>query len=517
MGIRKREEDDMEWIYWGAGLLGGFILGAFLCYQRFSKKELAWELTLKAVEEEKETLGLKVKELEQERAELRQRIGRLEASSVEMQTERARLMEKLTAEKERVSQLEQEKERLLKKLETLSDTLFRKEAALIKCQQELAQEKEKLQEKQEFLNYAQKELENAFKALASETLKRQSEAFFGMAKENFSTFKEGLRGELQAKEKFWAQMTQPLRETLEKMRQEIKEMEIRREGAYKGIEEQLRSLMQVYLPKLQKETEHLSRALRQPMIRGKWGEMQLKRVVEMAGMLPKCDFEEQVSFSSEGQALRPDMVVHLPGGRIIAVDAKVPFEGYIKALEEEDPEGVKEYVSQLKKHIRALAQKKYWEAIASRWKRSPEFVVLFLPAEGLFSMALKTDPELLEFGVQQKVLLATPLTLIAMLKAVAYSWQEHEMATNAREIVHLGRQLYERLRVLTEHLNDLGQKLRQTVKSYNKVLRSYEGRILITARKFENFRIIAPEKPLPETDEISEAPLKINPPEDPSL
>ncbi|HIE33319.1 MAG TPA: DNA recombination protein RmuC, partial [Thermodesulfobacteriaceae bacterium] len=273
-----------------------------------------------------------------------------------------------------------------------------------------------------------------------------------------------------------------------------------------------RNLVEVYLPRLQKETENLSRALRQPRIRGRWGEIQLKRVVEMVGMLPKCDFEEQASFSSDERTLRPDMIIRLPGGRIIAVDAKVPFEVYIEAIEEENEDEahkkIKEYVASLKNHIKSLSQKRYWEAIESRWQKSPEFVILFLPAEGLFSAALKSDPEIVEFGAKHKVLLATPITLIAILKAVAYAWQEQELAENAREIAHLGKQLYERLRVLTEHFNDLGNRLKQAVEAYNKTVRSYESRILVTARKFEDFRMISPEKKIPELTEISTYPLE---------
>jgi DNA recombination protein RmuC len=228
----------------------------------------------------------------------------------------------------------------------------------------------------------------------------------------------------------------------------------------------------------------------------------------MVGMIPKCDFEEQSAISTEEGVLRPDMIIKLPGNKVIAVDAKVPFEIYLKAMEGETNENRKEYVLNLKRHIKQLSQKNYWSAIESRWQRSPEFVILFLPAEGLLSAALEVDPHLLEFGTQNRVILATPVTLIAILKAVAYTWQEHELAENAREMTHLGKQLYERLRTLTMHFNDLGNKLKQTVEAYNKTLRSYESRILVTARKFEDFRMISPERKIPETKEIDLFPKK---------
>jgi len=503
----------MDWfLYLALGMFTGGFLGASLSWlfwrQQTIKRELEKRLLLQELTKEKEALSLRLEELARERKDLLQKLEKAEETILQQQTALARLEEKLLREEERRLEVEREKDKLAQSLAQVSEALSQKEAELAKLRERLAQEESKLQEKLALLKQAQKELEDTFKALSAEILQSQSESFFKLAKERFFSFKEEVQAKLKDREEALERMTQPLKEALEKMKQEIKEMELKREGAYRGLEEALRNLVQVYLPKLQKETENLSQALRQPMVRGRWGEIQLRRVVEMAGLLPKCDFEEQATFVEGDQTLRPDMVIHLPGGRIIAVDAKVPFEAYVKALEneEEAPEKLQEYVNLLKKHIKTLAQKKYWKAIESRWKRSPEFVILFLPAEGLFSAAVKADPSLIEFGVEHKVLLATPLTLIALLKAVACSWQEYELTENAKEIAQLGKQLYERLRTLTEHFNELGGKLGQAVKAYNKTLASYESRVLNTARKFEDLRLIPPEKRLPELKQVSVLP-----------
>ncbi|RUM88151.1 MAG: DNA recombination protein RmuC [Thermodesulfatator sp.] len=447
-----------------------------------------------------------------ERGELSRKVKEFQEELLQKKTELAQLVERLSQERQFRERLEAEKVELFRKLEEAQRELSLRQAEIAQLRERIAQEEDHFQEKLQLVERAQKELEKTFKVLSAEILQRNTEAFLKLAQERLAGFREEIQGQLRAKEEAIDRLTQPLKEALERVNREIKEMEAKREGAYKSLEEGLRNLMEVYLPRLQKETENLSRALRQPRIRGRWGEIQLKRVVEMAGMLPKCDFEEQRPFSSEGKTLRPDMIIRLPGGRIIAVDAKVPFEVYIQALEEEHEdrmqEKLREYIAGLKNHIRSLSQKKYWEAIESRWQKSPEFVILFLPAEGLFSVALKSDPEIVEFGVQNRVLLATPITLIALLKAVAYAWQEQELAENAQEIARLGKQLYERLRVLTEHFNELGNRLKQTVEAYNKTLRSYEGRILVTARKFENLRMISPEKKIPEITEVSTYPLE---------
>jgi len=445
--------------------------------------------------------------------QLSQKFEKIQTEFSQKQTELAQIKERYIQEEKRKQQIEQEKDELFQKLEKTQEELALRQAEIAKLKEKIEQEESKFKEKLEIIKKAQKELENTFKALSAEIFQKNSENFLKLAQERLFVFREEIQGQLKAKEEAIDRLTQPIKDALERVNREIKEMENKREGAYKKLEESLRNLTEVYLPRLQKETENLSRALRQPRIRGRWGEIQLRRVVEMVGMLPKCDFEEQTSVFTEDRILRPDMIIKLPGNKIIAVDAKVPFEAYIEAIEDEREEEahkkIQEYVANLKNHIRNLSQKKYWKAIESHWQKSPEFVILFLPAEGLFSAALKSDPEIIEFGAKHKVLLATPITLIAILKVVAYTWQEHDLAENAKEIAYFGKQLYERLRILTEHFNDLGNRLQQTVDAYNKTIRSYESRILVTARKFEDFRMISPEKTISEPLEISVYPQSL--------
>ncbi|WP_456433098.1 DNA recombination protein RmuC [Thermosulfuriphilus sp.] len=456
-----------EWVY----LLMGFLLGGLLG---------AWGLW-----ERKRLWGI---------------IEGLNGELDRKKTELAHLLERLTQLEEYRGKLETEKRDLLERLEELKERLSLKEVELARLKERVLQEEKLFNEKLSFMEKAQEELKNTFKALSAEILEKTGENFLKVARRE-------LEGRLKAQEEAVFGLTQPISEALEKINREIREMEAKREGAYKGLEEGIRNLIEVYLPRLQRETENLSRALRHPRIRGRWGEIQLRRIVEMVGMLPRCDFEEQVSFSGSSKNRRPDLIVRLPGGRTIAIDAKVPLEILLEAVEEADEEKSRQklehYVAGLRNHIKVLSQRQYWEAIESRWQRSPEFVILFLPAEGLLSAALRIDPGIIEFGVEHRVLLATPVTLLAVLKAVAYAWQEQEMADGAREIVHLGKELYDRLRILSDHFNHLGHRLKQTVEAYNRTLCSYENRILVTARKFEDLRLISPEKRIPEVSEIS--------------
>ncbi len=365
-------------------------------------------------------------------------------------------------------------------LERLRTLAAERETAAARLAATLDSERTASTEKLAALQDAQSRLSDAFKALSADALKHNNESFLKLAQTALAQYQEGARGDLDKRQQAIDSLVKPIRESLEKVDVRIGEIEKTRAGAYSALSEQLKSLATAQ-GTLQTETTRLSTALSGTRTAGTWGELQLRRVVELAGMVENCDFSAQ---EVADDRKRPDLVVRLPRGQIIAVDAKAPTDAFREAAAASDPavraSKLAEHAAKVRGHIDALATRAYWE----QFKPSPEFVVLFLPGDQFLAAALEADPAIVDRGINSRVLLATPSTLVALLKAAAYGWRQEAVSQNAEEIAKLGRELYDRIVVFSEHLERAGRGLEQATAAYNKAVGSFEGSLLPGARKF---------------------------------
>ncbi|MDR0291553.1 MAG: DNA recombination protein RmuC [Elusimicrobium sp.] len=322
---------------------------------------------------------------------------------------------------------------------------------------------------------------NAFKALSAEALNSNNKSFLELAKTTLEKYQDAAKNDLEKRQTAINNIVEPVKETLSKFENKIGELEKERKGAYEGLREQVGVLLGT--------TQSLSNALTSHSSRGRWGEIQLKKIVELAGMLNYCDFNTQESVNTEDGRLRPDLIVRLPGGSNIVVDSKAPVTKYIEAVELKDPAAralkFKEFAGQIKEHIKNLSGKSYWE----QFSPTPDFVVLFIPGESYFAAALEAEPALIEAAVREKVIVATPTTLISLLKAVAYGWRNVAVEENAKQITALGKELYERIVTMSEHFYKVGGSLENAVKNYNNTLNSFESRVLVSARRFNELKV----------------------------
>jgi len=366
-------------------------------------------------------------------------------------------------------------ERLRQHISTLENDAARLETRI-------EEERKQSEEKLKLLTEAEESMSNKFESLSSKILKSNSEEFMNHARKVLEVVNTEAKGDLDKRKQAVEELVKPLRESLEKMNQQVNELDKKRVGDSESLKKQL-EMMVTSQEKLENVTKQLNTAMRSTSSRGKWGELALERVVEYAGMTNHVDFTEQVTI---GSGERPDMIVHLPSDKNIIIDSKTPMDAYLRAMDTDDPvmkeNELRTHAEHVRKHMMDLSKKGYWNTLSP----TPEFVVMFIPAESIFSDAVRIDPTLIGQSAEKRVIIATPTTLIALLKAIAYGWQQEEAWKNAQNIVGVGQELYERIGVLSSHFTKLGKSLQSSVSNYNKAVSSIESRVLVSARKLNS-------------------------------
>lgn len=371
-----------------------------------------------------------------------------------------------------------------KEIANLRESLNEAQRGRVVAETKLEEAGKNLEDQKRILCDASEKLTTAFQALSGESLKSNNKAFLDLAKESLGVVLGEAKGEFTRKEESIKSLVKPLEDALRKYECQISELEKTRVAAYTSLEGQIKSLMSTE-EQLKKETGNLVSALRRPEVRGRWGEVTLRRVVELAGMSEHCDYVEQVSVDTDEGRLRPDMVIHLPAERQIVVDSKVSLDAYLDAAscdsDDKRRELITKHAQQVRRHMKALSGKNYWE----QFPKAPEFVVMFMPGESFLSSAVENDHMLIEDGMGAKVIIATPTTLIALLRAIAYGWRQEQIAKHATEIAALGKEIYDRFLPFLEHINKVGSSLSQAVVSFNKMVMSLERRVMVSVKKFK--------------------------------
>jgi DNA recombination protein RmuC len=402
-------------------------------------------------------------ELQAQLAAARESVNRLGVQSAELEREAERLRGQLLEAVQEGSQLGERTRQL---------------------ELRLAEERQETAQNLKLMGEAREAMENMFKSHAADALRNNNTSFLELAKATLAEFQQGAKGDLEKRQLAIDQLVAPVRASLEKVDEKIVALERAREHAYGEIRQQFTQMSAMH-KQLADQTGNLVSALRQSHVRGRWGEIQLRRVVEMAGMMLHCDFVEQQGAESDDGRLRPDLIVKLPGGRQIVVDSKAPINAYMEAHEATNDElrkaKIQLHAQQVRRHLDSLAKKSYWE----QFQPTPEVVVMFIPGEAFYSAALEADPTLLDSAFDQSVIIASPASLMALLKAASYGWRQEAIAENAREISQLGQELHSRLGTLAEHFSRIGKGLANATGAYNDAIASFETRVLSSARKFK--------------------------------
>lgn len=409
-------------------------------------------------------------------------------------------------------ELEQQMKDQKQAFEELQGGYYSSKEELAKAQAALEFEQQRSAERLHAYEQAEARLTESFKNLSSDILQNNSEGFMRLAEMTFAKYEAKAQERLTHKEDAIRNLVNPIRETLDRFDHKVHELEKKRVGAYEGVYQRIDMLLQAH-QSLEREASKLSTALRSPTARGRWGELHLRRVVELAGMTRHCDFIEQSSVDQRAGAatLRPDMIVQLPGERRIIVDAKTPLDAYMDAAEatneERRMEALRKHAQMLRKHVTQLSSKGYW----SQFPSTPECVLLYIPGEAFLAAAMQVDPKLVEDAIEKQVVIASPSSLILMLRTAAFSWKQYDAAENVKEVSQLGRELYGRIADFSSHMNDMGKHVRNVVGSYNKAIGTLESRLLVSARRFKDLQVDDARKDIAALEPLQEQPREMRP------